>query len=219
MARLARLLGQRAQCGQAGGIERLGIDAGRGRAGDGNRAARQPARVSDGDERRAHVSRDVRRAVFVIRQRSLGPCHRAVLRLPGCSRRAERSAACLAAKHAQFNTLGVGRMGEREPDDGGFESTHGEDCARRSTAAQRESGFDKRMTEHALKGANTRSHDTPRRTPPQTAKYPAPGWCTTIALVDCSGSIWKFSVSRQPIRSGCSRRHSFSWSAMSGHAG
>ena len=47
----------------------------------------------------------------------------------------------------------------------------------------------------------------------------AAGWCTMIALVDCSGSICQFSVSTQPMRDGSSSRKSFSWSLMSGQAG
>ena len=172
MARLARLLGQRAQCGYAGGIERLGIDAGRGCTGDGDGASGQAPRVRNGDERCARVPRDVRCAVFVVRQRSASPCRRAVLRLPRGGRRAERSAARLAAKRAQLNTLGVGRMGEREPDDGGFETTHGADCARISGITQRDSGFDGQMTRlpRAWPANRLTSPDAkclrPRSTPP-----------------------------------------------------
>lgn len=53
----------------------------------------------------------------------------------------------------------------------------------------------------------------------QVLKYFACGWCTMIALVDCSGSICQFSVSVHPMRSGWISLKSFAWSAMSGHAG
>lgn len=55
--------------------------------------------------------------------------------------------------------------------------------------------------------------------PLHTLKYFASGWCTTKALVDCSGSICQFSVSTHPMRSGSRSFQIFSWSLMSGQAG
>jgi len=53
----------------------------------------------------------------------------------------------------------------------------------------------------------------------RTLKYRAWGWCTTIALVDCSGSSWNSSVSSTPILSGLRSVNSFVWSSRFGQAG
>src|SRR6478672_5550093 len=53
-----------------------------------------------------------------------------------------------------------------------------------------------------------------------TTKYFAPGWWTTIADVDCSGSRRNPVVRRTPIfSSGWSRANSLVWSSRFGHAG
>src|SRR5947209_3679229 len=53
-----------------------------------------------------------------------------------------------------------------------------------------------------------------------TTKYFACGWCTTMAEVDCSGSMWKPVVRCTPmVSSGLSTAKSFVWSSRLGHAG
>src|SRR5579872_3291728 len=53
-----------------------------------------------------------------------------------------------------------------------------------------------------------------------TTKYFACGWCTTIADVDCSGSMWKPVVRWTPMfSSGLRTAKSFVWSSRFGHAG
>ena len=65
--------------------------------------------------------------------------------------------------------------------------------------------------------------DSSRRTigyRPHTTKYLACGWCTTTALVLCSGSRWNCSVRRTPMfSSGLSRWKIFVWSSKFGQAG
>jgi len=59
----------------------------------------------------------------------------------------------------------------------------------------------------------------PCRTAPQTEKYFACGWWTTIAEVDCSGSSWSSSERVMPISSAPSSAKSCRWSARLGQAG
>lgn len=54
---------------------------------------------------------------------------------------------------------------------------------------------------------------------PQTEKYLAWGWWTTMALVDCSGWSWSSSAISMPMRSAPSNASSLCWSARLGQAG